>query len=82
MNLYAPIGFDDTKTNFFIDNFNVISNYDCDIIVAGDLNVTLGINDRHCRGATNAELLLAEEILQYQQALGLEDTWQGKKGYT
>jgi hypothetical protein len=82
MNLYAPQGFDETKTNFFIDNFNVISNYDCDIIVGGDMNVTLSPNDRHCRGATNAELILAEEIWEFQQALGLEDTWQGKKGYT
>jgi hypothetical protein len=82
MNLYAPQGFDEAKTNFFIDNFNTISNYDCDIIIAGDMNVTLRPNDRHCRGVTNAELLLAEEILEYQQALGLEDTWQGKNGYT
>jgi hypothetical protein len=82
MNIYAPQGFDEAKTNFFIDNFNVISNYDCDVIIGGDLNVTLSPNDRHCRGVTNAELILAEEILEYQQALGLEDTWQGKKGYT
>jgi len=82
MNLYAPQGFDEAKTNFFIDNFNIISNYDCDIIVGGDMNVTLRPNDRHCRGVTNAELILAEEILAYQQALGLEDTWQGKSGYT
>jgi hypothetical protein len=82
MNLYAPQGFDEAKTNFFIDNFNVINNYDCDIIVGGDMNVTLSPNDRHCRGVTNAELILAEEILEYQQALGLEDTWQSKKGYT
>jgi len=82
MNLYAPQGFDEAKTDFFIDNFNIISNYDCDIIVGGDMNVTLRPNDRHCRGVTNAELTLAEEILGYQQALGLEDTWQGKSGYT
>jgi len=82
MNLYAPQGFDEAKTNFFIDNFNIISNYDCDIIIGGDMNVTLRPNDRHCRGVTNAELILAEEILEYQQALGLEDTWQGKSGYT
>ena len=82
MNLYAPQGFDEAKTNFFIDNFNTISNYDCDIIIGGDMNVTLRPNDRHCRGVTNAELILAEEIMEYQQALSLEDSWQGKSGYT
>jgi hypothetical protein len=33
-------------------------------------------------GVTNAETLLAETILEYKQALNLEDVWQGRKGYT
>jgi hypothetical protein len=44
-NLYAPIGFDDAKVTFFNDIFELIGNYDCDIIIGGDFNVTLGANE-------------------------------------
>jgi len=82
MNIYAPSGFNDAKMQFFEDIFSTISTYDCDVLVAGDMNVTLRPSDRHCRGVTNAEELSAELVKDYIETLNLNDVWDGKNGYT
>ncbi len=82
MNIYAPSGFNDAKMQFFEDIFSTISTYDCDILVAGDMNVTLRPSDRYCRGVTNAEELTAELVKDYIETLNLNDVWDGKNGYT
>jgi hypothetical protein len=82
MNVYAPNGFNDTKTDFFNDVFTTLGNYDCNILLGGDMNVTLCDADRHRRGVTPAEEQLAEMIKEYVELLQLSDVWQGRKGYT
>jgi hypothetical protein len=81
-NIYAPLGFDDNKTNFFDEVFSDILDWDGDVILGGDFNVTLHEQDRHCRGATPAELRLAENLKTYVHATELKDCWEGRKGYT
>jgi hypothetical protein len=82
MNIYAPNGFNDAKTDFYNDVFNTLGNYDCDVILGGDMNVTLCDADRHRRGVTPAETQLAEMIKDYVELLELKDVWQGHRGYT
>ncbi len=85
MNIYAPTGStgsNDVKTEFFNDAFNTLGNYDCDIIMGGDMNVTLCHADRHRRGVMPAEEQLAEMIKEFVELLHLNDVWQDKKGYT
>jgi len=65
MNLYAPNAFGADKFDFFIEAFEIIATYDCDIIIAGDLNVTLRPTDRFNRGVTQGEERLATMILDY-----------------
>jgi len=81
-NIYAPNGFNDEKTDFFVDIFDAISNLNSNIIVGGDFNVTLNESDRHNRGATPGELALAGFIKDSTFNLNLEDVWQSRSGYT
>jgi hypothetical protein len=81
-NIYAPLGFDENKSNFFNEVFSDILDWDGDVILGGDFNVTLSEQDRHCRGATPAELRLADSLIQYIQAADLYDCWEGCSGYT
>ena len=48
----------------------------------GDLNITLQEQDRHYRGATSAEIRLAEVLQTYTHAADLQDCWDGRTGYT
>jgi len=82
MNIYAPTGFNADKFDFFTDAFNTLSNYDCDVLLAGDMNITLRQSDRHCRGVTEAEEQIAEHFKDFTNALNLRDVWYGKNGYT
>jgi len=82
MNIYAPTGFNADKFDFFTDAFNTISNYDCDVLLAGDMNITLRHSDRHCRGVTDAEVQIAEHFTDFTNVLNLTDVWHGKNGYT
>ncbi len=75
MNLYAPNGFGVDKFDFFIEAFDIIAAYDCDILIAGDLNVTLKPCDRFNRGVTQSEERLAAMILDYLDDLNLKDEW-------
>jgi hypothetical protein len=81
-NIYAPLGFDENKSNFFDEVFNDILEWESEVILGGDLNITLQEQDRHCRGATSAELRLAEEFKNYIHAADLEDCFAGRTGYT
>ncbi len=82
VNLYAPNRFDDQKVNFFCNLFDNIGNYDCELIVGGDFNVTLSEQERHCRGVTDGEINVATVIKDYIELLNLHDVWEGKNGHT
>jgi len=82
MNIYAPNGFDDNKVNFFTNVFETIGQYDCDVILGGDFNVTLNDSDRLNRGTTARESELALLITEFTEHLGLADIWLNKVGYT
>jgi exonuclease III len=75
MNIYAPNGYNDDKTNFFIDTFDTILTYDCDIILAGDFNVTLRDVDRHNRGTTINEDSVAKLVIDNVTTADLSDVW-------
>jgi hypothetical protein len=75
VNIHAPNGFNDEKTDFFVQIFDIISNLDSDIIIGGDFNVTLNDSDRHNRGATPGERELARFIKESMQNLNLDDVW-------
>jgi len=75
MNLYAPNGFGIDKFDFFVEAFDIIAAYDCDVLIAGDLNVTLRPSDRFNRGVTQAEERLAAVLLDYLEDLNLCDEW-------
>jgi len=81
-NIYAPLGYDDNKSNFFNDVFNDILEWEGDVILGGDFNVTLYEQDRHCRGATIAERRLADLVINYTKATDLHDCWEGYSGFT
>jgi len=81
-NVYAPNGYDNEKHIFFHTIFQDLEQWDGSIVLGGDLNITLGPQDRHCRGATAAEILIADTIKTYVADQNLTDCWQGTKGYT
>jgi endonuclease/exonuclease/phosphatase family metal-dependent hydrolase len=62
--------------------FSDILDWDGDVVLGGDFNVTIYEQDRHCRGATPAELRLAETLKACTHAADLKDCWEGRTGYT
>ncbi len=62
--------------------FETIGQYDCDIVLGGDFNVTLNDSDRQNRGTTPGERDLALLITESTEHLGLEDIWRNKTGFT
>jgi hypothetical protein len=82
INLYAPTGYDNRKSDFFSDLFDTASNYDCDLIIGGDFNVTLSDQERHCRGVTQNETAIATLVNDYIDYLSLSDIWTGRQGHT
>jgi len=81
-NIYAPNGYDIDKQVFFHQIFQDLETWDGPTIIAGDLNTTLGPNERHARGVTQAELRVADIITSYTTDQNLKDCWQGRTGFT
>jgi len=81
-NIYAPNGFDQTKTDFFHEVFQDLERWDGPLILAGDFNTTLGMEERHCRGVTAAEVRTGDLIKTYSSDQDLKDCWEGKNGFT
>jgi hypothetical protein len=81
-NIYAPNGFDDSKANFFHEVFQDLMDWDGDIILGGDFNLTLTDKDRHCRGTTPAEARIANLVTAYVTDTNLVDCWYKKQGFT
>jgi endonuclease/exonuclease/phosphatase (EEP) superfamily protein YafD len=81
-NIYAPNGFDATKTAFLHEIFQSFDTWDGDTIVGGDFNTTLSQAERHGRGITNAEIAAAQLITNYATDLNLRDCWEGFNGFT
>jgi hypothetical protein len=81
-NIYAPNGYDEDKLEFFHSAFQHIGQWDGNIIVGGDFNLTLYEADRHCRGVTQAELRIGDVVKNYISDLDLTDCWLGNSGYT
>ena len=65
-NIYAPNGFDQTKTDFFHEVFQDLERWDGPLILTGDFNTTLGTEERHCRGVTAAEVRTVTMKLSFQ----------------
>jgi len=82
INIYAPNGFALDKTAYFDDIFQHISEWDGDIIMGGDFNLTFSDRDRFKRGVTPAENRLAVKVTELINEYRLTDTWGRKKGYT
>jgi hypothetical protein len=82
INIYAPNGFALDKSEYFNNIFQHISEWDGDIIMGGDFNLTFSDRDRFKRGVTPAENRLATTVTELINEYGLIDAWGGKKGYT
>jgi hypothetical protein len=81
-NIYAPNGFGFEKSEFYNSIFEKIANCDGNIILGGDFNTTLNINDRHNRGVTAAEMRIANLIEDGTAEHNLTDAWGNTEGYT
>jgi hypothetical protein len=81
-NIYAPNGFDMNKNAFFETVFQDLSNWNGNLVLGGDFNTTLSVDERHHRSVTAAELRTAEIIKVHTNALNLNDSWDGKAGFT
>jgi len=81
-NIYAPNGFDANKNAFFETVFQELSSWDGNLVLGGDFNTTLAVNERHNRSVTAAENRTADIIKLHTNALNLNDSWVGKAGFT
>jgi hypothetical protein len=82
-NLYAPIGYDELKLNFFKGVFEKILYYTGDnVIVGGDFNFTFTAEERVGQTVSGSEGRHAAAVLDHIETCGLTDTWEGQVGYT
>ena len=83
VNVYAPLGYNNEKTQFFNSIMDVIRNYDGEnVILGGDFNITLAERDSHRRQRTDAEKRIAENINEKIAINNLTDEFIGHNGYT
>ncbi len=82
INIYAPNGFAANKTEFFEKIIERVTDWDGDIILAGDFNTTFGDQDRFKRGVSLAEDRLATILKNFIENENMVDTWGNKRGYT
>jgi Endonuclease-reverse transcriptase len=83
LNIYAPLGYNNAKKEFFDDIMEVIANHDGDnIIFGGDFNITLTDSDSLRRQRTDAEKRIADNINTKIAQNDLTDAFHGKQGYT
>jgi hypothetical protein len=83
VNIYAPLGYNNDKTQFFNNIMDVIANYDGhNVILRGDFNITLIERDSHRRQRTEAEKRIADNINEKIAVINLIDEFIGHNGYT
>jgi hypothetical protein len=83
INLYAPIGFDEAKLQFFQEAFAVVEQHATEnAIVMGDFNLTFMPEERRGHTATSAENRIADIVSSYIIDSGLADAWAGSEGFT
>ena len=83
VNIYAPVGYNNAKKEFFDDILEVIANHDGEnIILGGDFNITLTDMDSLRRRRTDAEKQIADNINIRIAQNELSDAFNGKNGYT
>ena len=76
-------GYNNAKDEFFNNTMEVISNYDGEnVILGGDLNITLTDMDSLRRQRSDAEKRIADNINARLAQTDLTDAFHGKKGYT
>jgi len=82
-NIYAPLGYNNEKNEFFNNILEVIANYAGEnIILVGDFNITLTDKESLKRQRTDAEKRIAENINTKIYENDLVDVWAGHSGYT
>jgi hypothetical protein len=83
VNIYAPLGYNNAKQEFFNNTMEVISNYDGEnVIFGGDFNITLTDMDSLRRQRSDAEKRIADNINARIAQTDLTDAFHGKDGYT
>jgi exonuclease III len=81
VNIYAPLGYNNAKDEFFNNTMEVISNYDGEnVIFGGDFNITLTDMDSLRRQRSDAEKRIADNINARLAQTDLTDAFHGKKG--
>jgi len=82
-NIYAPLGYNNEKNEFFNRIMDVIANYACEnIILGGDFNITLTNSESFRRQRAEAEKRIAENINIKINENDLVDAWAGHNGNT
>jgi hypothetical protein len=83
VNIYAPLGYNNAKKEFFDDIMEVIASHDGEnVILGGDFNITLTDMDSLRRRRTEAEKQIADNINTRIAQNELSDAFHGKNGYT
>ena len=83
VNIYAPLGYNDGKNEFFNNALDVKANYaGKNIILGGDLNITLTDSESLRRQRTEAEKRIAKNINIKINENDIVDAWAGHHGYT
>jgi exonuclease III len=82
-NVYAPIGYDDAKIQFFQEVFDQVRDYAGEnVVLTGDFNITLDDSDRSGRLVGAGETRVARIVVDHITDCGLTDTWNGRSGHT
>ena len=83
VNIYAPLGYNDGKNEFFNNVLDVLANYAGEnIIREGDLNITLTDSESLRRQRTEAEKRIAKNINIKINENDIVDAWAGHHRYT
>jgi exonuclease III len=83
VNIYAPLGYNNEKTEFINNILNVIANYYGEnVILGGDCNITLTDNDSLRRQRSEAEKRIAKNINARINQYDLTDAFAEHNGYT
>jgi len=82
-NIYAPLGYNNEKNEFFNNIMNIIANYAGEnIILGGEFNITVTNSESLRRQRTEAEKRIADDINIKINENYLADAWDGHIGYT
>ena len=82
-NIYALLGYNNEKNEFFNNIMNIIANYAGEkIILGGEFNITLTDSESLRRQRTESKKRIAENINIKINENDLADAWAGQIGYT